>query len=117
VRVQSLCSSAVSFAEVCSSLVGWLSPITVIDYENLMLANHPSLFKHGRAHYILVGPLSLVNHRCGSTAGNGNPIKPRGRVDALAFVKDSDDFMMLQLADETDDDDHPGWVRDEEILI
>jgi hypothetical protein len=103
----------VSFAEVCSSLVGWLCP----DYDNLMLANHPSLFKNGRAHYILVGPLSLVNHHCGAMAGYGKPSKPRGRVDALAFVKDSGDLMMLQLADETDDDDHAGWAKDEEILI
>jgi hypothetical protein len=103
----------VSFSEVCSSLVGWLSP----DYGNLMLANHPSLFKNGRAHYILVGPLSLVNHHCGAMAGYGKPTKPRARIDALSFVKDSDGLMMLQLADKTDDDNHAGWAKDEEILI
>jgi hypothetical protein len=49
--------------------------------------------------------------------GYSKPTKPRGRVDALAFVKDSDGLMMLQLVDETDDDDHAGWAQGEEILI
>lgn len=56
----------VSFAEVRTALVGWLSPISVVDFENLRKADHPSLFEGvDGERYVLMGPLSLANHHCG----------------------------------------------------
>jgi hypothetical protein len=110
----------VTFGEIQRSLVGWLSPISTEDYEVLNKLHYPSMFhsKDGH-HYIFIGPLSLVNHRCSAQVAFGDP-RPNIVVDALAFTR-NDDAQTIQLMDMSGASrrrrSHPGWKKGEEILV
>ncbi len=111
----------VSFEEVRSELLGWLSPVFEGDYDRLNAAKHPSLFEFGRSYYVLIGAMSLANHDCAATVGFSEPIVvPRAILAATttpAFVRLSGDTRLLQISDKTERRDHGGWEQGEEILV
>ena len=63
----------VSFDEVRRAFPGWLCPISAETYETLFARAHPSLYSYGGRHYVLSGPLSMLNHQCGARTGYGRP--------------------------------------------
>lgn len=50
-------------------LFGELVEIEEDDFSKLSNASYPSLYACSSKHYILIGPLSLINHRCKIQAG------------------------------------------------
>jgi hypothetical protein len=52
--------------ESLTQLVGFIIYIVEEDFEILLSHNYPSLYRNN---YILIGPLSLVNHHCQSSLG------------------------------------------------
>lgn len=103
-----------------------MAPISGDEYQRLVDAHHPSLYESAGFCFILFGPLSLVNHSCGSRVGFGGP-RPLSKQEFPLLVRNSDDHIdigghwetkVLRMKDlDAAEHHHPGWRSGQQILV
>jgi hypothetical protein len=115
----------VTLDEVRLAMPGWLCWITKETYALLMEHGHPSLFSYGGEHYVLSGPLSMLNHQCDARTGFARPraFPVEGFTTPSFCTLDEGPsvtrakLLLLKDVSLLKEGVHPGFTQDQEITI